>query len=145
MILTKSTPDILGEAAYLASAGDRAEFNKMIAGRDMATVLLGSLDETSRSIVHDGKILAVGGSPDCLWFITTTHVDNLTPSERVDMLRLLKDHLEECRQRLRPDQMTNMVWSGNTQHIRLLTHLGARFADFEAQSPAGFPFRQFWL
>lgn len=145
MIIVKSTPDIIGEAAFLASAGDRAEFNKMTEGRDMTTVLMGSLDGTSRAIVHDGKILAIGGSPDCLWFITTKHVDNLTPKERIDMLRLLKEHLEECRERLEPEQMTNIVWEGNHQHIRLLTHLGARFAEDTITSPAGFPFRQFWL
>lgn len=145
MLIVKSTPDIIGEAAFLASAGDKAEFNKMIEGRDMTVVLLGSLDGTSRAIVHDGKILAVGGSPDCLWFVTTTHVDNLTPRERLDMLRLLKEHLEECRERLEPAQMTNMVWEGNHQHIRLLTHLGAKFAEHSTLSPAGYPFRQFWL
>ncbi|WCD55407.1 hypothetical protein LABOLPEG_00005 [Pseudomonas phage phi 21A] len=145
MILVKSTPDIIGEAAFMASSGDRAEFNKMIAGRDMTTVLLGSLDETSMSIVHNGQILATGGSSGCLWFITTKHVDNLTPRERLDMLALLKDHLETCRATMDPDLMTNMVWTGNHQHIRLLKHLGARFAEHTVLSPAGYDFRQFWL
>lgn len=145
MLIVTSTPDIVGEAAHILAAGDRAEFNKMIAGRDVAVTLLGSLDETSRAIIHDGKILAVGGSKDCLWFVTTVHVDNLTPAEKLDMLALLKGHLEEVRKRLDPAQMTNVVWTGNYKHIRLLKHLGAQFAEYETLSPAGFPFRQFWL
>ncbi len=145
MILVQTQLDMLSEISRTLSSGDLAEFNKMIAGRRVTAVLLGSLNETSMSIIHNGKVLATGGSNECLWFVTSKYVDSLTPRERLQMLNLLKEHLETCRARMEPELMSNLVWEGNAQHIRLLEHLGARFADHTVTSPAGFPFRQFWL
>lgn len=145
MILVQTQLDMLSEISRTLSSGDLAEFHKMIAGRRVTSVLLGSLNETSMSIIHNGKVLATGGSNECLWFVTSKYVDSLTPRERIQMLNLLKEHLETCRARMEPELLSNLVWEGNEQHIRLLEHLGARFADHSVTSPAGFPFRQFWL
>jgi hypothetical protein len=145
MILVQTQLDMLSEISRTLTTGDLAEFHKMIEGRRVTSVLLGSLNETSMSIIHNGKVLATGGSNECLWFVTSKYVDVLTARERLQMLNLLKDHLETCRARMAPELMSNLVWVGNEQHIRLLEHLGARFADHTVTSPAGFPFRQFWL
>lgn len=104
-----------------------------------------SLDDTSMSIIHNGRVLATGGSTECLWFITTRWVEELTYRERLDLLEILKDHLEKCRLVMSPEHLSNFVWEGNTAHIKLLKHLGARFADRPTTSPAGYPFTQFWL
>lgn len=145
MILVQTQLDMLSEISRSLSSGDLAEFHKMITGRRVEAVLLGSINETSMSIIHNGKVLATGGSNECLWFVTSKYVDSLTPRDRLQMLNLLKEHLETCRARMEPELMSNLVWEGNAQHIRLLEHLGARFADHTVTSPAGFPFRQFWL
>lgn len=145
MILVPTTLDMLSQISRSLSDGDLSEFHKMIGGRRVTTVLLGSLSETSMSIIHNGKVLATGGSDGCLWFVTSKDVKTLKPRERLKMLNLLKDHLETCRARMEPELMSNRVWEGNELHIRLLEHLGARFADHTVTSPAGFPFRQFWL
>lgn len=145
MILLPTTLDMLSQISRSLSDGDLSEFHKMIGGRRVITVLLGSLSETSMSIIHNGKVLATGGSDGCLWFVTSKDVKTLKPRERLKMLNLLKDHLETCRARMEPELMSNLVWEGNELHIRLLEHLGARFADHTVTSPAGFPFRQFWL
>lgn len=145
MILTKTTKDMLEEAASFISMTDLEEFNKMQAGRDLRATLLRSLGETSMSIIHNGRVLATGGSNECLWFITTRWVEELTPRERVQMLRLLKEHLEYCRSVMPADQLSNFVYEHNKPHRRLLDALGARYGFYQEYSPAGHPFRQFWL
>lgn len=145
MILVATTEEMLEDAARFISSNDLQEFNKMREGRDIRVTLLKSLDETSRSIIHNGRVLATGGSNGCLWFITTTWVTELTKSERYEMLRLLKGHLEWCRTWMTSEQMTNFVYEHNTQHRRLLDALGARYGFYQEYSPAGHPFRQFWL
>ncbi|ANY29052.1 hypothetical protein UNOSLW4_0185 [Pseudomonas phage UNO-SLW4] len=145
MILTQTTPDMLEEAARFVSLNDREEFNKMQAGRDLEATLKKSLGPTSMSIIHNGRVLATGGSNECLWFITTRWVEELTPKERLQMLRLLKDHLEYCRSVMPPDQLSNFVYEHNHAHRKLLDALGARYGFYQEYSPAGFPFRQFWL
>lgn len=145
MILVKATPDMVHEAARFISANDRAEFHKMREGRDLLQVLLKGLDETSHAIIHNGNVLCLGGSNNCLWFITTTWVDQLIPRERLQLLGLLKEHLKEVSTRLPKELRTNFVWEGNEQHIKLLNHLGAEWGFYQEYSPAGHPFRQFWL
>lgn len=145
MILVKSTLGMLEETAQYLANGDRAELNKNVAGRDPLMVLAASLGPTSMSIIHNGRVLASGGSRDCLWFVTTRWVEELTPRERMELLGLLKEHLELCRATMLKEHLSNFVWVGNELHIKLLTHLGATFAESTVVSPAGFPFRQFWL
>ncbi|QIN95154.1 hypothetical protein B3_00360 [Pseudomonas phage BIM BV-46] len=145
MILTATTPDMLEETVRYISPNDLEEFNKMQAGRDLKATLLKSLGPTSMSIIHNGRVLASGGSNECLWFVTTRWVDSLTPKERVQMLRLLKGHLEVCRATMPADQLSNFVYEHNQPHRRLLDALGARYGFYQEYSPAGFPFRQFWL
>ncbi len=145
MILVPTTPEFLKEAAEFVSLADREEFNKMQAGRDLKATLAKSLGPTSMTIIHNGRVLATGGSNECLWFITTRWVEELTPRERVAMLKLLKEHLEVCRATMPADQLSNFVYEHNHQHRRLLDALGARYGFYQEYSPAGFPFRQFWL
>ncbi|WYW00672.1 internal virion protein [Pseudomonas phage vB_PpuP-Vasula] len=145
MILIETTVDMLEETARFISPNDLEEFNKMQTGRDLKATLLKSLGPTSRSIVHNGNVLASGGSNECLWFVTTRWVEELTPKERVKMLRLLKAHLEVCRAVMPAELMTNFVYEHNKPHRRLLDLLGARYGFYQEYSPAGFPFRQFWL
>lgn len=145
MILTSTTAETLKEAAKYISMTDREEFNKMESGRNLEKTLLGSLGETSMTIIHNGHVLATGGSTGCLWFITTRWVEELTPRERLQMLRLLRGHLAECRGRMPADQLSNYVYEHNEPHRRLLDALGARYSEHQTFSPAGYPFRQFWL
>lgn len=145
MNLVQTTLAHLEEAAQFVSAADREEFNKMQTGRDLKATLTKSLGETSMTIILKGRVLATGGSKECLWFITTQMVDELNPRERVQMLRLLKGHLEYCRSVMPADQLSNFVYEHNHQHRRLLDALGARYGFYQEYSPAGFPFRQFWL
>ncbi|ADV35695.1 internal virion protein A [Pseudomonas phage phiIBB-PF7A] len=145
MILVPTTPEFLEEAAKFISPCDLEEFNKMQAGRDLKATLLRSLGPTSMTILHKGNVLATGGSNECLWFVTTRWTEELTPRERVEMLRLLKKHLEVCRAVMPADQLSNFVYEHNHTHRRLLDALGARYGFYQEYSPAGFPFRQFWL
>lgn len=145
MILVPTELDMLTEAIERISPNDREEFHKMQAGRDLKATLLKSLGPTSMSIIHNGRVLATGGSNECLWFITTRYVESLTPRERVAMLRLLTGHLEVCRATMPADQLSNFVYEHNHQHRRLLDALGARYGFYQEYSPAGHPFRQFWL
>jgi hypothetical protein len=145
MILVATTKEMIEEAARFISANDLIEFNRNIEGRSLPTVLARSLDETSRSIIHNGNVLATGGSNGCLWFVTTTWVDELTKRERVEMLKILKGHLEWCRTWMVKEQMTNFVYEHNDTHRRLLDALGATYGFYQEYSPAGHPFRQFWL
>lgn len=145
MILVPTTPEFLEEAAKFISPCDLEEFNKMQAGRDLKATLLRSMGPTSMTILHQGNVLATGGSNECLWFVTTRWTEELTPRERVEMLRLLKKHLEVCRATMPTDQLSNFVYEHNHTHRRLLDALGARYGFYQEYSPAGFPFRQFWL
>lgn len=145
MILVPTTPEFLEEAAKFISMHDREEFNKMQAGRDLKATLLKSLGPTSRTIIHKGNVLATGGANECLWFVTTRWVEELTPKERLQMLRILRGHLKVCRATMPADQLSNFVYEHNVQHRRLLDALGARYGFYQEYSPAGFPFRQFWL
>lgn len=145
MILVATTMEMIEEAARLISANDLIEFHRNIEGRSLPKVLAKSLDGTSRTIIHNGKILATGGSNGCLWFVTTTWVDELTLRERIEMLRLLKEHLAWCRTWMVKEEMTNFVYEHNDKHRRLLDALGATYGFYQEYSPAGHPFRQFWL
>lgn len=145
MILVPTELDMLTEAIESISANDREEFHKMQSGRDLRATILRSLGPTSMTIIHNGHVLATGGSNECLWFITTRYVDNLLPREKLQMVLMLKRHLEEVRKVLPPDQMSNFVYEHNEPHRRLLDALGARYGFYQEYSPAGHPFRQFWL
>lgn len=145
MILVPTDPLMLTQMSKIISHGDRMEFNRNRIGADLKATLEGSINETSMSIIHDGNLLATGGSGTCLWFVTSQFVALLTPTERLQMLELLKGHLEVCRKRQPAHTLSNYVWEGNKAHIRLLKHLGATFADEPITTPAGFPFYQFWL
>lgn len=145
MILVPTQLDMLSEAIERISPSDREEFHKMQTGRDLKATILKSLGPTSMTIVHNGRVLATGGSNECLWFITTRYTESLLPRERVQMLRLLKDHLEYCRSVMPGDQLSNYVYENNHSHRRLLDALGARYGLYPVTSPAGFPFLQFWL
>ncbi len=145
MILVETTEEMLVTAARTISSADLMEFNRNIPGRNLEEVLKRSLDETSRTIIHDGHILATGGSNECIWFVTTVWVDDLTKAERMQMLKLLKGHLEWCRSWMPSEHMTNYVYEHNEKHRRLLDVLGATYGFYQEYSPAGHPFRQFWL
>lgn len=145
MELSHAIPDDLATAGYILSDGDRLELDAMKPGRDPVTVLLSGYDHTSMVIKDNGRILAVGGSTGCLWFVTTTEVRMMDGRKRREFLRLLKGHLEVCRARMDPETLTNRVHAGNYDHIRLLMHLKARFDDHVTMSPGGQPFIQFWL
>lgn len=146
MILVHSTFEYLEEAAENISSCDLEEFNKMQEGRDLKATLRKSLGSTSRTILNDrGEVLATGGSNECLWFVTTTHVDTLSKRERLQLVLMLRRHLEEVRKVLPADQMSNFVYEHNFKHRRLLDALGARYGFYQEYSPAGHPFRQFWL
>lgn len=145
MILVETTKEMLKDAARFISASDQMEFNRNIAGRNLSEVLSRSLGETSRTIIHDGRVLATGGSDGCIWFVTTVWVDELTKKERMAMLKLLKGHLEWCRSWMPAETRTNFVYEHNEKHRRLLDALGATYGFYQEYSPAGHPFRQFWL
>lgn len=145
MILRKATQRDLIEAAGNLSKGDLEEFHMNIAGRDPRDVLPHALDETTCVILHGALVLAVGGSklPD-IWFVTTTVVDHLTRSERMEFYRMLKGHLKTV-QGSDNYWRTNYVSVQNKPHIRLLESLGAQISELTTMSQAGFAFRQFWL
>ncbi|WYW04386.1 internal virion protein [Pseudomonas phage vB_PpuP-Kurepalu-2] len=144
MIITKATLNDLLQAAGNLAQADLDEFHSHKAGRDPRDFLPAYLDETTRSIKVGSLVLAVGGSKDCLWFVTTTIVDQLTKGERMRFYRLLKGHLKGLRKEGH-QALTNFVSVNNKPHIRLLESLGATFAEGITMSPAGFAFRQFWL
>lgn len=143
MILTKASKWHLEAAARDLCQGDLQEFHSHTAGRDPRDHIPNYLDETTMVISMGALVLAVGGSKDCLWFVTTNVVDLLTKAQRFQFYRLLKGHLEECRKQGTP--LTNFVSVDNHAHIRLLKSLGATFAREHSMSPAGCRFRQFWL
>lgn len=140
----KGSRDILTVAASSLCASDLAEFHMNIPNRDPMDVLQNCLDETTVAICAGSIVLAVGGSDGCLWFVTTHYVDQLSRSQKMEFLRMLKEHLKWCRKG-NPNHLTNYVSVVNTSHIRLLNILGAEWAEGITMSPAGFAFRQFWL
>jgi hypothetical protein len=148
MILTKATLGDLREAANQLSKGDLEEFHCNIPGRDPRDILPACLDETTRVIKVGALVLAVGGSKECLWFVTTNVVEMLTKAQRFRFYRILKDHLTALRVEsslYSNKTLTNFVSVDNHHHIRLLNALGATFAREHSMSPAGCRFRQFWL
>jgi hypothetical protein len=148
MFLTKATKRDLEIAADDLSRGDLDEFHSNIQGRDPRAVLPDAHDETTMVIKVGSLVLAVGGSKECLWFVTTNVVGMLTKAERFRFYRLLKDHLTGLRvesELYSNKALTNFVSVDNHAHIRLLNSLGATFAREHFMSPAGCRFRQFWL
>ena len=144
MILSKATKRDLEIAANDLSLGDLNEFHSHIAGRDPRDHLPNYLDETTLVIKLGSLVLAVGGSKDCLWFVTTNVIHNLTKAQRMQFYRILKGHLSVLR--LQGHQrLTNYVSADNHDHIRLLNSLGAVFDRGYTMSPAGCLFKQFWL
>jgi hypothetical protein len=144
MIIVKANKWHLETAANDLSKGDLEEFHSHIAGRDPRKIMPNYLDETSRAIMLGSLVLAVGGSKNCLWFVTSNVVSTLTKAERFRFYRLLKEHLEGLRKEGH-QYMTNFVSVDNHSHIRLLNSLGAKFSLGYEVSPAGCRFRQFWL
>jgi hypothetical protein len=146
MHIRKATKHDLIEASKNLCKGDFEEFHMHTANRDPREVLPECLDETTHAIVLGSLVLAVGGSKDCLWFVTTSVVDHLTKAQRITFYRLLKGHLDDVKDRVAfSKQLTNYVSVQNTAHIRLLDSLGASWSSLMFMSPAGFAFRQFWL
>jgi len=144
MILVKATRDHLIQAAGNLAVHDLDEFHMHVANRNPLDVLPLCLDETTMAIVESSIVLAVGGSNDCLWFVTTTYVDGLSMRDKLAFFKILKGHLGDVR--ARPERaLSNWVSVANTPHIRLLNALGARWDSGITMSPAGFAFRQFWL
>ncbi|QZA71350.1 internal virion protein A [Pseudomonas phage ALEA] len=144
MILTQASKRDLEAASADLCKHDLNEFHSHTAGRDPRTVIPTHLDETTMAIKVGSLVLAVGGSKDCLWFVTTNVVDMLTIGERMRFYRLLKEHLKGLREGGHK-ALTNFVSVDNKPHIRLLESLGATFSKGITMSPAGFAFRQFWL
>lgn len=146
MQLIKATKAHLIQAAGNLASHDLDEFHMMKSHRNPLDVLPLCLDDTTMAIVEGSIVLAVGGSNDCLWFVTTTYVDGLTIGGKLTFFRTLKGHLGEVRDRkANSAPLTNYVSVENTPHIRLLNALGATWSNVITMSPAGFAFRQFWL
>lgn len=144
MIIVKATKRDLEIAAADLCAEDLQEFHSHKAGRDPRDHLPNYFDETTRAIKLGALVLAVGGSKDCLWFVTTNVVGMLTKAEKMRFYRLLKGHLKGLREGGHK-ALTNYVSLANKPHIRLLVSLGATFSVCLTMSEAGFAFRQFWL
>lgn len=145
MLITKATKQDLWTAANNLCQADLDEFHSHTSGRDPRETLPNCIDETTRVIKLGSLVLAVGGSKDCLWFVTTNLVWMLTKAQRIRFYRLLKAHLEDVRKEGRSFARTNYVSLANKSHIRLLDSLGAEWSKAISMSPAGFAFRQFWL
>ncbi|WP_296260151.1 MULTISPECIES: phage protein Gp13 family protein [unclassified Pseudomonas] len=147
MRVTKATLDDLVEASNNLSHGDLADFEAMQSGRNIMAVLTGALDETTQAIRSNGQVLAIGGHANGgIWFVTTNIVNGLPVSERFRFYRILKTYLASIkRESPLETPFTNLVSVGNKAHLRLLEALGATFHTDCVISPAGFPFKQFWL
>lgn len=143
MILEKAKKWHLEAAANDLCKADLDEFHSHTTGRDPRDYLPLYLDDTTMVIRCGALVLAVGGSKDCLWFVTTNVVLMLSKAERFRFYRLLKEHLKAVREQGTP--LTNFVSVANKPHIRLLESLGATFSEGVSMSPAGYAFRQFWL
>lgn len=146
MILVKATKAHLIQAAGNLAKHDLDEFHMHQSNRNPLDVLPLCLDETTMAIVEGSIVLAVGGSKDCLWFVTTTYVDRLSMGAKLRFFRMLKEHLGDVKDRVAMCfPLTNFVSVVNKPHIRLLNALGASWSNVITMSPAGFAFRQFWL
>ncbi|WP_414889759.1 phage protein Gp13 family protein [Pseudomonas chlororaphis] len=119
----------------------------MQAGRNPVDVFSKALDETTHAIKHGSRVLAVGGhAHGGIWFVTTNVVNELSKAKRFRFYRMLKSHLVTIKSESSDDiTLTNFVSVNNHAHVRLLEALGAKFQTGHATSPAGFPFKQFWL
>lgn len=146
MHLIKATQKHLIEAAGNLSENDFNEFHMHQSNRNPVDVLSKCLDDTTMTIMQGSIVLAVGGSKDCLWFVTTTYVKTLGLADKLRFFKILKEHLSDVMDRVpMSKQLTNHVSVINTPHIRLLNALGATWSNVITMSPAGFAFRQFWL
>lgn len=144
--LVQANRSHLIQAALNLSQGDLTEFHCNIAGRDPVDVLPETLDETTHAIMLGSLVLAVGGTPaDCIWFVTTRVVDELSVGQRMRFYRMLKDHLADVKRIGGNKNLSNFVSKDNIGHIRLLESLGATFQPGHTMSPAGFQFKQFWI
>ncbi|KPW95553.1 MULTISPECIES: phage protein Gp13 family protein [Pseudomonas syringae group] len=143
----KATFGDLLSASVNLSSGDIADFEAMQTGRNPIDVITGALDETTYAIKLDHNVLAVGGHTNGgIWFVTTNVITTLSPGQRFRFYRILKDHLALIKRESPLDTpFTNVVSVGNKAHVRLLEALGATFQAGCVMSPAGFPFKQFWL
>ncbi|BFT63109.1 phage protein Gp13 family protein [Pseudomonas moorei] len=119
----------------------------MQAGRNPLDVFPKAIDETTYAIKFGRQVLAVGGHTNGgIWFVTTNVITKLSTGQRFRFFRILKDHLAFIKRESPLDMsFTNFVSVENKAHIRLLETLGAKFQDDCVMSPAGFPFKQFWL
>lgn len=78
--------------------------------------------------------------------MTTNVITTLSPGQRFRFYRILKNHLAFIKRESPVDvPFTNLVSVDNKAHMRLLETLGATFQAGCVMSPAGFPFKQFWL
>jgi Protein of unknown function (DUF2833) len=143
----RATINDLLNASVNLSSGDIADFEAMQTGRNPTEVITGALDETTYAIKLGHQVLAVGGHTNGgIWFVTTDVVATLSTAQRFRFYRILKDHLAFIKRESPLDTpFTNLVSVGNKAHVRLLEALGATFQANCVMSPAGFPFKQFWL
>lgn len=143
----KATKSDLIEASINLSANDLSDFDSMLGGRNPLDVFPKALDDTTHVIKSNGKVLAVGGhGGGGIWFVTTGVVSRLSKPERYKFYRILREHLAWVRHDAGSNKaLTNFVALGNVLHVRLLEKLGAKFQAGHVMSPAGFPFKQFWL
>lgn len=140
-------------AALDLSQSDREEMDRIEAGRDPIDVLTASSDDPTVMYIADdlGRVLAVGGHAESLiWFVHTNRAKALSPSGKIKMFRLLAGHLVKIKReavKARPEDhyhFTNIVSVENTDHIRLLTLLGAVWVD-RPYFHNGHEFRQFFF
>lgn len=143
----KATLADLINASSNLSPNDLADFNAMQAGRNPADVFPKALDATTYAIKLGRQVLAVGGHTNGgIWFVTTNVITTLSTGQRFRFFRTLKDHLAFIKRESPIDMsFTNFVSVENKAHIRLLETLGATFQADCVMSPAGFPFKRFWL
>ncbi|WP_335943728.1 phage protein Gp13 family protein [Pseudomonas sp. G166] len=144
---TKATIADLIKASSNLSSNDLADFHAMQAGRNPVDVITAAHDETTYAIKLGHQVLAVGGHTNGgIWFVTTNVITTLSPGQRFRFYRILKDHLAFIKRESPVDvPFTNLVSIDNKAHMRLLETLGATFQADCVMSPAGFPFKQFWL
>ncbi|WP_268796629.1 phage protein Gp13 family protein [Pseudomonas huanghezhanensis] len=147
MHITKANIYDLTFAANNLSVGDRSDFEALVSDRDPLDVFPRALDETTHCIKVGKCVLAVGGHANGgIWFVTTTLITTLAKAERFKFYRILKTHLTNIQKNPSSDTpLTNIVALANAAHIRLLETLGASFNEEILMSPAGFPFKRFWL
>jgi hypothetical protein len=125
-------------AAITLALSDLEELGRVEPGRNPTEVLFAAPPGTK--VIRKGlTVLAVGGiSGGCVWFVHTEHAEALEPADKKRMYYVLKDYLMSYLQDWYDTTgthctLSNKVSLDNTQHIRLLTSLGATFA-----SPADF-------